>query len=349
MTSDIIVANTPTKRPEWHRTLTRYTRSSNGRAAWQLTNTLIPYVALWALMLATIRAGYPYWTTLLIAPIAAGLLVRTFIIFHDCCHGSFVSSRRANRIIGYITGFLTFTPFDEWQWAHLTHHASVNDLDRRGPGDITMMTVDEYLAAPWRERIAYRLFRNPLVMFILGPIYQFYIRLRWTSPGAPPRARRSVIITNIALLVLLVVAHMTIGLATFVAIQLPITIISGAAGIWLFYVQHQYHGAHWVRHDQWDAIETSVHGSSYYRLPIVLRWFTGDIGLHHVHHAAPRVPNYRLQRCYRETLELRVVQPLTLIGSLRSLFIRLWDEKEMRFVGFRGLRAIRRQRALTAD
>ena len=328
---------TQVTRPEWYRTIARYQKPDLRKAIWQLVDTFVPYLALWALMVWLLRRSTSYWLVLPLIVLAAGFLVRIFIFFHDCCHGSFFASQRANRILGYITGILAFTPYEYWRRSHAGHHASAGDLDRRGGGDVWTMTVEEYLAAPWWRRLAYRVMRNPFVLFVLGPFFVFIVGQRFSQRGMPRRERNSVIITNLALLAIAVAAGLTIGLRTYLIIQLPVMLIAGSAGLWLFYVQHQFEGVYWVRHEEWDAVKAALEGSSYYRLPKLLQWFSGNIGLHHIHHLRARIPNYHLQRCYDEMPPLHV-RPLTLRGSLKSLWLNLYDEERGKLVGFRALR-----------
>ena len=325
-------------RPDWYKSVARYQRPDLRRAVWQLVDTLVPYAALWVVMVRTVQLGISYWVTLALAVVAAGFMARIFIIFHDCGHGSFFASRRANTILGYVCGILTLTPYEDWRHSHGVHHATVGDLDRRGTGDVYVMTVDEYLAAPRLRRIAYRLFRNPLVMFGLGPGAVFLLTHRFAHKGAGKRQRYSVYITNLAIAAIIGVASLTIGLRTYVAVQLPIFLIGFAAGVWLFYVQHQFEGVYWARHEAWDPMRAALEGASYYKLPKVLQWFTGNIGLHHIHHVRPRIPNYNLQQCYDEVPAMQAVEPLTMRKSLKSLGLRLWDEDQQKLVGFRSLR-----------
>jgi len=317
-----------------------YAQADRRKAVWQVVNTFVPYLALWALMVYTVKAGVSYWITLALAVVAAGLLVRIFIFFHDCGHGSFFSSPKANTALGYFSGILTFTPYHSWRRAHARHHATSGNLDRRGVGDVWTMTVEEYQAAPRKTRIAYRLLRNPLILFGLGPAGSFLIAQRFPQKGAKGRERASVHITNVALLGIVVLASLTIGFWTYVSIQLPIIAIGGALGIWLFYVQHQYEGVYWARDGAWDPTKAALEGSSYYKLPKALQWFTGNIGLHHIHHLRPRIPNYRLQQCYDQVPAVQAVPVLTLGDSLKSLRMNLWDEKRQALVSFRSLRRL---------
>jgi omega-6 fatty acid desaturase (delta-12 desaturase) len=337
LSNDSSPVNARSARPTWHQDVARYAQPNQGKAIWQLVNTFVPYIGLWVLMVYTVKTGVSYWITLALAVVAAALLVRLFILFHDCGHGSFFSSPRANTALGYITGILTFTPYHSWRRAHARHHATSGNLDRRGVGDVWTMTVEEYRAAPRRTRIAYRLYRNPLIMFGLGPVASFLISQRFPQKGTKRRERNSVLVTDLAILAIIVLASLTIGFWTYLVIQLPIILIGGALGIWLFYVQHQYEGVYWAREEVWDATKAALDGSSYYKLPKVLQWFTGNIGLHHIHHLRPRIPNYNLQQCYDQVPAMQAVRPLTIGQSLKSLRMNLWDEKQQELVSFRSL------------
>jgi omega-6 fatty acid desaturase (delta-12 desaturase) len=323
-------------RPDWLSDVARYQQPDLRRSIWQVVNTLVPYAVLWVLMVRTVQLGYSYWITLALSVVAAGFMVRIFIIFHDCGHGSFFASRRANTILGYITEY--------WRYRHGVHHATVGDLDRRGTGDVYIMTVDEYLAAPPLRRLGYRIYKFPLVLFLLGPGLSFLIFQRFYSPGdqAQARHRVSVLITNLALLAIILVASLTIGLRTYVLVQLPIVLIGTCAGLWLFYVQHHFEGVYWARHEAWDPWRAALEGSSYFKLPRVLQWFTGNIGFHHIHHVRPRIPNYNLQCCYDEVSAMREIRPLTLFQSLKALRYDLYDEEQGKLVSFGSLKALAR-------
>ena len=324
------------ERSRWLRSLSRYERPDSRQATAQLLNTLLPYVAVWDVMVGLLRIGLGYWPILPLLPLAAGLLVRTFVLFHDCCHGSFFPSKTANRVVGYLLGLLAFTPYEGWQRPHHLHHASTGDLDRRGHGDVWTLTVDEYRAAPWHTRFAYRVFRNPLVLFGIGPALVFLIGHRFHRTGSGPRERLSVWLTNLGLLVIGVAAYFTIGLKLYLVIQVPVMALTGSIGVLLFYVQHQYEEVYWERHADWDPVRAALEGSSYYQLPRVLEWFTGSIGYHHLHHLRPRIPNYRLRECAEQMPVLAVGAPLTVRGSLSSLSLHLWDETERKLVRFSG-------------
>jgi omega-6 fatty acid desaturase (delta-12 desaturase) len=322
-----------------HKAIADFGRANHRKAIWQIANTFIPYIALWVLMAVAILKGVPYWLVLLIAIPTAGFHIRIFIFFHDCCHGSFFQSRRAMRILGYISGILTFTPFEQWRRSHAIHHATVGDLDRRGVGDVWTLTVAEYQDLPRPKRIGYRIYRNPLVMFGLAPVFIFLFVHRLPYKKSKRRERFSVWFTNLALLAILAVAAATIGLKTYFMIQLPVLLLSGSAGVWLFYVQHQFEEGYWARHDEWDPMQAALQGSSYYKLPKVLQWFTGSIGLHHIHHVQPKIPNYNLQECSDAVPELGDIEPLTVRKSLQSLTMNLWDETKQVYVSFGTLRA----------
>jgi omega-6 fatty acid desaturase (delta-12 desaturase) len=255
-------------------------------------------------------------------------------MFHDCCHGSFLRSRRGTRIIGTILGVLTFTPFGDWRHAHGIHHSSSGNLDRRGVGDIWTMTVREYQRSSKRERMQYRLFRHPLVMFGLGPIYTFLIRNRFPGSYATKAERANLALTNGAILAIAAAASLTIGIVPYLLIQLPVVVIAGVGGIWLFYVQHQFDPSYWARDEEWESVAAALHGSSHYRLPPVLQWLSGNIGLHHIHHLLPRIPNYRLQQCLEAIPELQLERPLTIARSIRSVRLNLWDEANGELVSF---------------
>jgi omega-6 fatty acid desaturase (delta-12 desaturase) len=311
----------------------RFQAASPWRARWQVINSFVPYALLWFAMDRVLAVSY--WLMLPIAILATGFLVRIFIIFHDCGHGSFFSSKRANNLIGAISGALLLTPYRHWRWQHALHHGTAGDLDRRGSGDIWTLTVQEYLDCTRWRRFAYRVARNPIVLFAIAPLYVFVLHHRFSASGAPKRERRSVHRTNWALLGIMLAMSAAVGLRAFLLIQLTVSALSGALGLWLFYVQHQFHGAYWARSKQWNYTAAALQGSSFYKLPRILQWFTGNIGFHHIHHLSPRIPNYHLQRCHEADPFFETIEPVTLLGSLKSLTYRLWDEQRNVFVGFR--------------
>jgi acyl-lipid omega-6 desaturase (Delta-12 desaturase) len=319
--------------------VTRFQVASLGRARWQMLNSFIPYVLLWVAMVYALAVSY--WLMLPLALLAAGFLARIFIIFHDCGHGSFFKAPRANNAVGMIAGLLNLTPYRHWRWQHALHHGTAGDLDRRGSGDIWTLTVQEYLQSSRWTRFAYRLVRNPIVLFAIAPLYVFVVHHRFAVSAAPQRERQSVRRTNWMLLGVTGVMSVTIGLKQFLLIQCTVTAFAGAAGLWLFYVQHQFQGAYWARTDKWNYTDAALKGSSFYKLPRILQWFTGNIGFHHIHHLSPRIPNYHLQRCHEADPFFKRIKPITLMASLKLASFRLWDEKHDVFVGFRHVRARR--------
>jgi len=312
-----------------------------GRSVWQVVNTLVPYALLWYLMSRGLAVSY--WITLPLAVLAAGFMIRVFIIFHDCGHGSFFKSQKAADLVGMITGVLTFTPYYHWRWEHALHHSTAGDLDRRGLGDVWTLTVQEYLESSRWRRFAYRLARNPIVLFVLAPVFLFVVKQRFASPKARRRERRSVYWTNLAVLAWAAALSWVLGWKAYLLIQLTVMAVGGTAGVWLFYVQHQFEGVYWARHGQWDFTAEALQGSSFYKLPKIMQWFTGSIGFHHIHHLNPRIPNYNLAKCQRAVPLFQAVKPITLWSSLRSLTFRLWDERRQKLVGYGCLRAARRQ------
>ena len=331
----------PDDRARWRAVVALYQRPSTARALWQIINTIVPYVLLWYLMYRL--KDISLWLTIPCAIVAGALLVRVFIIFHDCGHGSYFKSRWANALVGFVSGVLTFTPYYHWRWEHAIHHGTSGDLDKRGTGDIWTMTVQEYLDASRWKRFSYRLARNPVVLFILAPIFVFVILQRFSSPKASRRERDSVAWMNLALLCLVVSMGWLYGLGPFLLIQSVAWMVAGSAGIWLFYVQHQFEDVYWERGEDWDYVAAALQGSSFYKLPRILQWFSGNIGFHHIHHLSPRIPNYYLQKCHDADPVFQQVQPITLLLSLRSLAYRLWDEPAGKLVGYGRMRQLRNE------
>ena len=324
----------------WRRIVSRYEQPSLGRSVWQAASTVVSYGVLWYVMHRSVAVSY--WITLALAILAAGFLVRIFIIFHDCGHGSFFASRKANDTLGVIAGILTFTPYYQWRHKHAIHHATSGDLDRRGTGDVWTMTVREYLDASRWRRFAYRMTRNPVVLFGIAPLLLLAVGQRFPWRRADRRERANVLWTNLAILGIAALLAWWMGLQAYLAIQATILAIAGSVGVWLFYVQHQFEGAYWERRGQWDYVTAALHGSSYYRLPKVLQWFTGNIGFHHIHHLSPGIPNYNLEKCHNADPLLQGAAHITLLASLKSLGYRLWDEQRQTWVGYRYLRSVRR-------
>ena len=332
MTSTPIAAGARRADRSWQDAVAPYQTPRLRASLWQIATSFIPYFVLWYVMYLSLDISR--WLTLALAVPTGGFLIRIFIVFHDCGHGSFFESQKLNHIVGSIAGVLTFTPYFEWRHAHAIHHATAGDLDRRGTGDVLTLTVDEYRNMPWWKRIGYRLYRNPFFMFILGPLVIFLLVNRFPSRNSKKRERYSVYWTNLALLAYIVPLALLVGLEKYLFIKLSINLITGAAGVWLFYVQHQFEGTYWEKHSQWDYVRAALQGSSYYRLPKILQWFTGNIGLHHIHHLSPRIPNYNLQACLDANPLFQDVPTVTLGPSFRAVFFKLWDEEQRRLVGF---------------
>ena len=333
---------TPRGKPAWVGALKEYEKPSVRKVTIQLLDTVLPYLALLVLMDLTIRWRLPYVVTLALAVPASALLVRIFIFFHDCVHGSYVASPRGLSVLGNLFGILVFTPFGAWRYSHGMHHTTSGNLDRRGIGDVWTMTMDEFAASSPLRRLAYRLFRNPFIMFGLGPFFMFILVNRIPARGVKRAQVLSTLLVDVALAAVVVACGLTIGFRQYVMIQLPIMLIGGAGGVWLFYVQHQFDPSYWARTEEWNSMEAAMQGSSYYKLPRVLQWISGNIGLHHIHHLRPRIPNYNLQKALDETPHLQLPHPLRLGPSLRSVRLKLWDEKERVFLTFaQGTRRLR--------
>lgn len=329
----------------WRAKVLEFQQPSLPRAIWQLVNTLGLYGLLWYLTFRSLAISY--WLAAPLAILAGGVLIRVFIIFHDCGHGSFFKSKTANDVVGFITGVLTFTPYYHWRWEHAIHHASAGNLDRRGTGDIWTMTVQEYIEASRWRRFAYKIARNPVVLFLIAPLFLFLVYQRFPARNASARERHSVHWMNLAIVALAALLIALVGLNAYLMIQITTIAVATSAGVWMFYVQHQFEDVHWERGDEWDFVAAALQGSSFYKLPRVLQWFTGNIGFHHIHHLSSRIPNYNLERCHRELLLAQNVKPIGFFASLRTLFLRLWDEERKQLVGYREMRARRRSQRNT--
>lgn len=318
----------------WSARLASYREPDLARSVWQLASTAALFMASWAL--AYWSLGVSYWLTLALAVPTAFMLVRLFIIQHDCGHGSFFRSSRAADAVGSVLGVFTLTPYAYWKRAHGIHHATSGNLDHRGVGDVETLTVDEYLSRTPRQRFAYRVYRNPLVLFVVGAVVHFVIkhRLPAIAPRDWTRERRSILWTNAALASLVGAMVWWIGLEAFLLVHAPVTAISCSVGVWMFYVQHQFEPTYWEHDPDWAYDAAALEGSSYYVLPRILQWLTGNIGLHHVHHLNARIPNYRLQRVIEEHPDLCRVTRITLRESLRCVSLKLWDERQRKLVPF---------------
>jgi acyl-lipid omega-6 desaturase (Delta-12 desaturase) len=325
-------------RPDWRSGVSRYERASTRSAALDLTTSLGAYVVLTIAMYLSLDVSY--WLTLALAIPASGFLLRTFIVFHDCTHGSFLPTKAGNRWVGRITGLVVFQPFANWRHNHAVHHGTSGDLDRRGQGDVATLTVAEYAARSWRGKLAYRLFRSPWVMFGIGPIWSLMIGPRFWTKEMRPRQVHSVWMTNVALALMLGALIWAVGPVAWLEVQMPVALLAGVAGVFLFYVQHQFEDAYWESGESWSYADAALRGSSYLKLPQPMQFFSGNIGLHHVHHLSAKVPNYNLQRAHDEIPLFADVPVLTLGDGVRSIRLKLIDPAGGRLVTWRQARSL---------
>jgi acyl-lipid omega-6 desaturase (Delta-12 desaturase) len=323
---------TGTDTPAWKAVLAPYERPDARRGTIQIATSLLPYLALLAISYLTL--GTSTALTVALAVVAGGFLVRTFVVFHDCCHGSLLPSRKANARVGTVLGMFVLTPFLRWRHEHAVHHATSGDLDRRGVGDVYTLTVVEYHAKPWKERLAYRLFRNPLIMFGIGPIFAMIIGPRIVGKDARPRMRQSVLATDAVLAVAFGLMFWLLGWQFVVEAWAPSALIAGSAGIWLFYVQHQFEDTYWQSGENWNYADAALQGSTYLKLPKILQFFSGSIGLHHVHHLSHKVPNYNLQRAHESHPDFASVPTIGIADGMRAVRFKLWDERSGKLVTF---------------
>ncbi|MEZ5071528.1 MAG: fatty acid desaturase [Bacteroidales bacterium] len=321
---------------DWIEVVKKYNRPDPKKSIWQIVNSLGPYAALWYLMYLSLEISYVL--TLGLSLLAAGFLVRMFIIFHDCGHGSFFKSTRANKIVGTFLGSLTFTPYDRWHKDHAYHHSHVGNLDKRGIGDVMTLTVEEYRKLSPAKKFEYRLYRHPIVIFGIAPVILFVIWFRFIQKPMNRPVRNSVHLTNLIIAATVVGLILLFGWKAYLLIQIPVIYFATVAGVWLFYVQHQFEDVIWTRSGEWDYRTMALEGSSYLKFPRLLQWFSGNIGFHHVHHLSPKIPNYNLERCHRENAMFRGIKPVTFRPSLRTMNLRLWDEKLGKLISFRQFR-----------
>lgn len=315
----------------WTSIIRKYAQPNAAKSWWQIINTLIPYLLLWALMVYTLQ--YSFWITLAISIIAAGFLVRLFIIFHDCGHGSFFKSEKLSRIVGIITGGFSFTPYHKWHYQHKVHHQTVGNLDKRGMGDVMTWTVDEYKNSSKKRKRFYRLYRNPIILLLIAPIFLFLVMGRVTDKNLPKPINLYTHLTTLALIGVVTLVSLLIGFKTFVIIQLCVLFFASIFGVWLFYIQHQFKDVIWERNENWDFKTIAFKGSSYVKFPKLLQWFSGNIGFHHIHHLSLRIPNYNLEKCLKENPIFQKA-PLTFWPSLQCVKYRLWDEENYKIVSF---------------
>lgn len=322
----------------WKNLVAQYQTSHAWKSIWQVVNTFIPFFVMWYLMYLSIDISY--WLTLLLSLPTAGFLMRLFIIQHDCGHGSFFSSRKANDWVGLACSLFTWTPYYYWQKSHAIHHANAGNLEHRGIGDIYTMTVNEYLKQSRWGKLKYRLYRNPVFLFVVIPVLLFVVLYRFPTSQAKAmkRVHSSVYWTNLALGGLVGGMIWLIGLQAFLLIHIPVMIIASSIGTWFFFIQHQFEDAYWASGETWDYTLAALQGSSYYKLPRILQWFSGNIGFHHIHHLSPRIPNYFLEKCHNENPVFQETVVLTLPTSLKSISLSLWDEDRKKLIGFSHLK-----------
>jgi len=320
----------------WVEIVTKYNKPDVKKSIWQIVNSLGPYVMMWYLMYRSLEISY--WLTLALSLLTTGFLVRIFIIFHDCGHGSFFKSTRTNKIVGSILGSLVFTPYDYWHKSHAIHHSTVGNLDKRGHGDVWTLTTDEYQELSKKQKFIYRLYRHPVMLFGIGPFFLFVLWFRFPRKSMKPAERNSIHITNLILLIIITGLILLMGWKAFLMIQLPVIYLATMGGVWLFYVQHQFEDVIWSRQDEWDYKRMAMEGSSFLKFPRILQWFSGNIGFHHVHHLGPKIPNYNLERCHKENEVFAKIKPITILPGIQTLKFRLWDEKANRLISFRQYR-----------
>ena len=345
--ADLSIASLSDTRPDegqaeesWRRILAPYMKPSVRLSVENVLTSVVPYLVLVLAMCFALDVSV--WLVLALSIPAAGFLIRTFIVFHDCAHGSFLPSKRANGFLGAALSPLVYMPFACWRHEHAIHHATTGDLDRRGVGDIKTLTIDEYLGSPWWSRLAYRALRNPFILFGLGPLWVILVGPRIVPRGSSRRIRRSVLGTDLAIVMLIAAGCLVLGWQGFLLVQAPALLLTSAAGIFLFYCQHQFEDTYWQTNENWSYDDAALQGSSYLKLPRVLRFFTGNIGLHHVHHLSSRIPNYNLVAAHERIAGLEPVPTLSLWDAVLTVRLKLWDEQDHRLVTFREARRGRR-------
>lgn len=327
---------TKEKQAQLRKSVMPYAKSQTKTSVIQLLNTILPFLVLWFLAYQALSVSF--WLSLPFSILAAGFMIRSFIIFHDCTHGSFFKNKKLNNLFGNITGVITHFAYEKWKKEHAIHHATSGNLDKRGVGDIWVMTVKEYEEATKWERFQYRLYRNPIILFGFGPLYLFLIANRVNRKAARRDERINTHVLTVIIIGIYLLIGFTLGWHVLLMVQLPIIYIAGMAGIWLFYVQHQFEDSYFENESEWDFVKAAVDGSSYYKLPRWLEWMTGSIGYHHVHHLAPRVPNYHLEEAHDNTPPLHQATTITLKTSLESIKFRLYDEDNNVFISFKAMK-----------
>lgn len=328
---------------EWNKRLKAYSEPSVLHSSWQIINTLIPYLLINFAMYLGIRWEVPYLLVLLLAIPGGLFMVRLFILFHDCTHLSFFKSKRANSIWGHILGIFTFTPYHTWQHEHNIHHGTVGNLDRRGAGDVWTMTVEEYLDSGKFKRFIYRFYRNPVFLFVVAPFFLFGLLNRFPARKVSQKEMFSYAVTNIGILGIFLGTWYAADWYYYLMIQLPMLFTASVAGVWLFFVQHQFEEVYWSKSEEWDIVKAALEGSSFYKLPGILNWFTGSIGYHHIHHLNSRIPNYRLKKCFQDITELQDHKTIRMFESFRLALLQLYDEQGRRMINFKELRRMAKQ------
>lgn len=338
------------KKPAWVELVKPYTVADHRKSIWQLINSVVPFFATWAVMIYTFNM-IPYVFTLALALLSALFMMRIFIIQHDCGHNSFFNSSRLNNAIGPFLGVITMTPYASWRSSHAKHHASSGDLDFRGFGDVETLTVEEYKSAPLMRKLRYRFYRHPLIMFVVGPTILFVIlnRFPFGLGKGQEREKNSVYFTNLMLAAIFVGLGYFVGYLNLVAMWLPMMIFASSIGVYLFYVQHQFEDTYWRWHQEWDYAEAALRGSSFFKMPRLLQWFSGNIGFHHLHHLSPKIPNYNLERAHYDNPSFQKVQTITLPTSFRNIFLHLWDEQTHKLISWREYARIARGRRLQTN
>jgi acyl-lipid omega-6 desaturase (Delta-12 desaturase) len=323
------------KRPDWFEKLQPYAEPDAFKSSVYVLTSIVPYLFLLIIMFILLNRGYPYRIVLLLSIPAIGFYVRTFMILHDCSHSSFVKSKILSFFLGHFCGVLTMTPFFDWQRNHGIHHASVSNLDKRGTGDVWTMTLEEYCMSNLLVKMQYRFFRNPFFLFGIAPTLLFCVMYRFPQKSTRRKDYFSIVITDLILAMIVITAYKTIGLEKYLAVQLPITVVATSIGMWLFYIQHQFETVYWAHTDKWDLVDAAMNGSSFYKLPEILRWFSGNIGFHNIHHLKPRIPCYNLKTSYDNLPDLHYTIPITLVSGFRSMRLHLWDEESLKLIRFK--------------
>jgi omega-6 fatty acid desaturase (delta-12 desaturase) len=323
------------KRPDWFDKLQPFAVYDNNYAILYILTSVVPYLGIVAVMFFIYSRGLPYWAVLLLTIPAAGFYIRTFMILHDCSHSSFVNSKKLSNVLGHFIGLLTLTPFFDWQRNHGIHHASVSNLDKRGTGDIWTMTFNEYRDANTWGKLQYRFFRNPVFLFFIAPLLLFGIMYRFPQKSTRRKDYFSIAFNDVVYIIVISVAYYSIGLKILFGVFLPIFYLTLMIGMWLFYIQHQFENVYWAHAGNWDLINGAMNGSSYYKLPEPLRFFSGNIGYHNIHHLKPRIPCFNLKKCYDNTPDVQYTKPITLKSGFKSLHLNLWDEDTKRMISFK--------------